>query len=91
MRVPGVRIRLWVLMLIVAVVAGLFAFGRRAHPVSGFMEEDSIAMIGWSDGSFTRKPGPIPIQGDHLGPFIRVQWSDGSTSYYFCLLRGPYR
>src|SRR4051794_36012098 len=60
MRVPRVRIRLWLLMLTVAVVAGLFAFGRRPHPVSGFMEEDSIAMVGWSDGSFTRKPGPIP-------------------------------
>jgi hypothetical protein len=91
MRFPRLRVRLWLLMVLVAVLACLFAAARRPHPVTGFVEEDFNAMVGWSDGTFTRKPGPIPIQGDHLGPFIRVRWSDGSTSYYFCLRRGPYR
>jgi hypothetical protein len=91
MRVPRVRIRLRVLMLMVAVMAGLFAFGRRPHPVFGLMDHDSLAEVRWSDGTFTKRPGPIPIKGNHVGPFIRVRWSDGSTSYYFCVRRGLYR
>jgi hypothetical protein len=78
-------------MLFVAVAAGFFAFARRPHPVAGFMGDDFVAEVQWSDGTHTKRPGPIPIKGDHLGPFIRVRWSDGSTSYYFCLRRGPYR
>jgi hypothetical protein len=103
MRVSRVRISVWCAMALVAVVALVLSYLRRAHPVTTIVvrtkDESQLRYEirpRWCDGRVQRikaqcskdQPNilsasePWPKRWLYYGPVRRVEWSDGSASYY---------
>ncbi len=76
MRVPRLRIKLWVLIVAIAAVAVLITVMMRPHPVASI-----FTLVKWSDGSRTMT-GPAPTRYRPFGPLLAVDWDDGSSSWY---------
>jgi hypothetical protein len=66
-------------MLVVAILAGLFAWLARPHP------ELLGRFYRWSNGSVSFADGSVPWPRGwrNYGPLLAVDWSDGSVSWYF--------
>ena len=84
MKLPRVRFTIRRMMIAVAIVAVLLTATMRPYPIIGLQFGD-LGIVKWSDGSRTFKSGPAPVNFHAVGPVIRVEWSDGSTSW--CLTR----
>ena len=76
MRVPRLRIKLWVLIVAIAAVAVLITVMMRPHPVASI-----FTLVKWSDGS-RMMTGPAPTRYRPFGPLLAVDWDDGSSSWY---------
>jgi hypothetical protein len=89
MRLP--RFRLPTLMLAIALLAGLFGWLLRPHPVLAFITADhlkpftnKLQMICWYDCSMSEVSGSDArcFKKRNYGPLLAVDWSDGSVSWY---------
>jgi hypothetical protein len=84
MRLTRPRFTVRRLMLAVAVLACLMAFALRPYPTT-ILGLGPACAIYWSDGSHTvvlYGKGTTFSQRRNYGPVMRVDWSDGSTSWY---------
>lgn len=86
MRLLCVRVRLTVgrLMLAVAALALPLAFAARPHPVT-IEVSGPVPLIRWTDDTRTPVTGddPAVVRWREYGPVLAVDWSDGSTSWYW--------
>lgn len=82
MRRPRVRFSVRRLMAAMAIVAlGLTVLMRRPCPIGG-LSMFGLGVVYWSDGSTTKGALPAPERYREYGPLLRVEWSDGSVSWY---------
>ena len=85
LRRPRLTIRR-MMVLIAAVAVGLYIAVRllRPYPTIGIFNGNYN--VGWSDGSVTTywswKDHPS-LQQRHFGPFVWVDWKDGSSSLHW--------
>jgi hypothetical protein len=97
MRLPRVRFSVWTMMVAVAafglVLGGAIAFIRRSYPtdVMTVREPGCDPWVhgglyqAWTDGWIIRVDESHPcVRGRaYYGPLTRVEWSNGSTGWYW--------
>ncbi len=83
MQLPRVRFTVrWAIVAVAVVAVGLgLVVSRRKHPVGG-MAVLGLGVVWWSDGSVTKGAIAVPTKYVGFGPFLKVEWSDQSTSWY---------
>jgi hypothetical protein len=85
MCLPRPRFTVRRLMVAVAIMAYLLAFAARPHPTI-VIGSGLYSIIAWSDGTRTTiasRKGPAIARWRAYGPVARVDWSDGSTNWYY--------
>jgi hypothetical protein len=87
MRLTRPRFTVRRLMVAVAVVACLLAFAARPYPTM-ISTYGPFTVIYWSDGHGTAVvpgKGTLISRKRSYGPVMRVDWGDGSASWYLAL------
>src|SRR5437763_13375515 len=81
MSFPRIRLTVRRAMAAIAGIAMGVAVMMRPHPIGG-VSVLGLGVVHWSDGATTRGKIPIPTNYVGAGPFLKVEWSDGATSWY---------
>lgn len=81
MRLPRLRLTVRRAMVAVAIIASGIAVMLRPHPIGG-ASVLGLRVVHWSDGTTTKGKIPIPVNFAGVGPFLKVEWSDGGVSWY---------